>query len=209
MRTLLIASMVLGISAAVPVMAAEGVEEQPIEEEEIIIQGRRNLSRQVKNGFAAFRDGNFEKAESYFYRVRAGYMLQSEGLFAEFSGIGSFGTFSNVGSVYSSTQDHEVRRALAIIMYMEGMSQRGQGRHMSARRSFLNVLRVNPKHFDARADLALIEIERGKAESSVRHIERLARDFGKCDAKRYEDTCPAIQERLLEVEQAYGRAVSG
>lgn len=208
MRMFLIVSMILGISAAAPAMSAEEIAEQPIVEEEIIIQGRRNLSRHLKNGFAAFREGNFKKAESYFYRSRVGnaaFASDPDGMLRNLS----YATIYGPDRLFSSTQHHEFRRANSIIYYMEGMSQLAQGRHMSARRSFMNALGTNPKHFDARADLALIEIKRGKFEVSATHIKRLAKDFSKCDAERYAEICPAIGERLLEVEQAYGLAVSG
>lgn len=209
MRALLIASMFLGISATVPATQAEQIAERPVEEEEIIIQGRSNLSRQVKKGFAAFQNGEFKEAESYFYQVRASYMMQSQGPFGQFNSLSFFANWPGNRGLYSSAQDNEIRRALSIILYMEGMSQRAQGRFMSARRSFQNVLRINPKHFDARADLALIEIERDKVGSSVEHIERLAKDLSKCDPERYGNVCPGIKERLLQVEDAYGQAVSG
>ena len=208
MRALLISSLIAGLSFSTVASAQEDTGETVVDEE-IVIEGRRNLSRQVEKGFTAFREGRFEEAETYFYRVRAGYQLQASQTFEQFADLWSFANLTGATSVYTTTSDYEVRRALAIVHYMEGMSQRAQGDFMGARRSLKRAISVNPGHFDARADLALIEIERGKAPVTEKHIKRLAKDLNRCDANKVADVCAAINNRLLEVEQAYGRAVSG
>ena len=210
MRSILAASLALGLFTST-VTVAQQVEAQsstPVDEE-IVIQGRRNLSRHIKKGFAAFRDGDFRQAESYFYRVRAGHQLLASLTFQTLSDAWSVNGFTGARGVYSTNNDREVRGALAIIHYMEGMSQRAQGENMSARLSFKRALERNAKHFDARADLALIEIENGKPEASVKHIKRLAKELKSCEDADRSDICPAIRERLMQVEIAYGDAVSG
>lgn len=203
-------SLLIGLYAA-PFMATaadEGATGRALAEEEIVIEARRNLSRQIKRGFAAFRAGEFKKAESYFYRVRAGHQLNASITFQEFNDMWSINSVTGAREVYTSHGDAEVRKALAIIHYMEGMSQLGQGETMSARLSFKRAVQMNPRHFDARADLALIEIDRGKALKIEKHIKRLAKDLSKCDTERTAETCAALQERLWQVEAAYGRALN-
>ncbi len=208
MRVLLISSLVAGLSFSTIASAQEEKAETPVEEE-IIVEGRRNLSRQVEKGFAAFRAGEFEKAETYFYRVRAFHQLRASQTFEQFQDMWGFANLTGAANVDTTTQEIHVRKALSIIHYMEGMSQRAQGDAMGARRSFKRAIGVNPTHFDARADLALIEIERGKMPVTEKHIKRLVRDLDRCDADKISDVCAAINDRLLQVEQAYGRAVSG
>lgn len=207
MRTVLAVSLALSLFTS-PTLAQQEAETETLVDEEIVIQGRRNLSRHIKKGFAAFQDGDFKRAEDYFYRVRAGHQLLASLTFQTLSDAWSVNGFTGARGVYSTNNDREVRGALAIIHYMEGMSQRAQGENMSARLSFKRALERNAKHFDARADLALVEIENGQPEASVRHIKRLARELEKCETADRSDICPAIRERLLEVEQAYGRAVT-
>lgn len=190
--------------------ALEPAETDRIEvEEEIVVQGRKNLSRQVKRGFEAFRAGNFEQAESYFYRVRAGYQLQASVTFQEFADMWNFANLTGATSVYTTTADQEVRKALSIIHYMEGMSQRAQGDLTAARRSFKRAYKMNGKHFDARADYALAEIELGRPHIAAKHVKRLAKELSECSALAITDTCADIKERLWQVEAAYGQAVAG
>lgn len=200
--SLVVASMFAPIS---PLVADDDGASRALAAEEIVIEGRRNLSRQIKNGFAAFRAGDFKKAESYFYRVRAGYQLQASITFQEFGDMWNFSNLTGGVGVYTTTADQEVRRALSIIQYMEGMSQRAQGELASARRSFKRAIKLNPGHFDARADLSLVEIERGERDNAEKHIRRLAKDLGRCP-QRAAETCDAIRDRLWQVEAAYGAA---
>lgn len=211
MRALLISSLIAGLSFSTLASAQENQPEQEStqETEEIIIEGRRNLSRQVEKGFTAFREGRFEEAESYFYRVRAVHQLQASQTFEQFADMWSFANLTGAVSVYTTTEEQDVRRALSIIHYMEGMSQRAQGDAMGARRSFKRAIGINPMHFDARADLTLVEIERGKMPVAQKHIKRMVRDLDRCNAEKIGDICAAINDRLLEVELAYGRAARG
>lgn len=198
------------LTASLSSFAQEPTETDGIEvEEEIVVQGRKNLSRQVKRGFEAFHAGEFDKAESYFYRVRAGYQLQASVTFQEFADMWNFANLTGATSVYTSTEDHEVRRALSIIFYMEGMSQRAQGDIMAARRSLKRAYKINPTHFDARADYALIEIERGKLQNAKKQVLRLAKELTECDSDKDPQACEGMEERLWQVESAYGRAVAG
>lgn len=214
MRSLVIASMFLGFSTVGGVIAQdeidtdEAVQERAEIAEEIIVEGRANLSQQVKKGFAAFREGRYEEAEKHFYRVRAGYQLRASQTFEAFSDLWTFSNVTGATNVLNTPQEMEARKALSIIHYMEGMSRRAQGDAMGARLSFKRAIGVNPTHFDARADLVLIELERGKPKLTEKHIKRLAKDFKKCDADKSADVCSAINDRLLQVEQAYGQAVS-
>lgn len=210
MRTFVAAFATLMLSVTtLPLQAQQEAEPEAVEvDEEIVIQGRRNLGPQVKKGFAAFEAGEFKKAESYFYRVRANYQLHASVTFERFADMWGVSALTGARGIHTGTGAAEVRKALAIIFYMEGMSQRAQGELASARRSFGRALEMNPKHFDARADLSLVEIERGKPAAADKHIERLARDFGKCEEPDDLASCTAIKERLLQVELAYGEAVS-
>ncbi len=202
------AASVLAVSSGL--IAEEQAATDRIEvEEEIVVQGRKNLSRQVKRGFEAFHAGEFEKAESYFYRVRAGYQLQASITFQEFADMWSFANLTGATSVYTTTADQEVKKALSIIHYMEGMSQRAQGDVAAARRSFKRAYKINGHHFDARADYALAEIEMGRPQIAVKHVRRLAKELSKCEAAVNSDTCDAIKERLWQVEAAYGQAIAG
>lgn len=183
--------------------------ERAVVQEEIVIEAKRNLGRQVQKGFAAFRAGDYEKAESYFYRVRARHQLQASITFQAFNDMWNVNMPTGARDVHSAASDREVRKALAIIYYMEGMSQQAQGEDMSARRSFLRAINMNPQHFDARADLSLVEIARGKTSAAEKHILRLAKDVQSCDAVDDAGHCAAVQDRLLQVEMAYGNAVVG
>ncbi len=208
MRLLLAASFAAGLIVTPATLADEKATAETPVDEEIVVQGRRNLSRHIKKGFAAFHDGDFKKAESYFYRVRANHQLRASVTFQIISDLWSVQSLTGAHDVYSTNSDRETKKALAIIHYMEGMSQRAQGENMSARLSFKRALERNPRHFDARADLALVEIENGKPDASVKHIKRLVRDLNKCRDAGQSDVCSAIGERLAQVEQAYGFAVS-
>lgn len=211
MRLLLIASLFCSFAASATSVDPDDSEafvQQALTTEEIVVQGRRNLSRNIKKGFAAFRAREFEQAEKYFFRVRSKYELQALITYEAYADMWSPANLTGAIGITTNNKDWEVRKALSIIHYMEGMSQRAQGNTLAARGSFKRALNMNPTHFDARADLALVEIENGEAERSTKHIKRLAKDLQRCDAAKSADKCGAVKDRLWQVELAYGNALS-
>lgn len=173
--------------------------------EEIIVQGKPNISKRIKRGFAAFKARDFAASEKYFKRARKLYELEADNTFFFLSDMWNTNNITGARAE-SNILDVELRKALAIINYMEGMSQLAQGREESARYSFKRAIKLNPNHFDAHADVALIEIKRGKPKKAVKHIKKLVRVFKKCEG---EAACDGVQERLIHVEQMYGNAVAG
>lgn len=196
-------------SLAIQVNADQDSPSADIEvDEEIVIQGRRNLGHQIKKGFAAFNAGEFEKAETYFYRVRAKYQLNASITFQFMTDTWNLTSVTGARDVHTAATDRDARKGISVVFYMEGMSQKAQGELMAARKSFKRALNMNPSHFDARADLALVDIELGKTDLAAKHLKRLTRDMNKCEPEGFYETCTAIDERLLEVEVAYAQAVA-
>lgn len=179
-------------------------------EEEIVVEGGRALTLRLNKGFDAFNAGDFAAAEHYFYSVRRNEFLKKADNFTDFLQSLSptnGGLMSHV-TMNLRTSSPWRRQAYAILYYMEGMSQLGQDKTKSANRSFRMALEMNPRHFDARADYALTHISLGKAHKAEKHIRRLAKDLRKCASNEEQDRCTAIKDRLLQVEVAYGKAVS-
>lgn len=173
--------------------------------EEIIIQGKANISKRVKRGFAAFKAKDFVAAEKYFKRARNKYNLEASNTFFLISDLWNKSNITGSRSE-STIQDIEVRKAIAIISYMEGMSQLAQGRESSALSSFKRAIKVNPNHFDAHADAALIQIKNGKPTKAEKHLKKLVRVLKNCNGK---EACKGVKERLVHVEQEYGKAITG
>lgn len=172
--------------------------------EEIIVQGKPNISRRVKRGFAAFKARDFAAAEKYFQRARKQYELEAGNTFFFMQDLWNISNVTGARAE-STILDVEVRKAIAIINFMEGMSQLAQGHEGSALYSFKRAIKVNPSHFDAHAEVALIQIKHGKAAKAKKHFKKLVRMFNKC---RDVETCQGVKERLVQVEQVYGRAVT-
>ena len=173
--------------------------------EVIIIQGKANISKRVKKGFSAFRAKDFVAAEKYFKSARNKYDLEADNTFFLISDLWNASNVTGARAE-STIQDIEVRKAIAIISYMEGMAQMAQGREISAFHSFKRAIKVNPNHFDAHADLALLQIKRGKPKKAEKHLKKLVRVFENCGGT---DACDDVKERLVHVEQAYGSALTG
>ena len=207
-------ALLAGLSLSMPISAQDeqAARDDKKPTEEIIVEGDRALPRQVANGFAAFHAGDFEKAADYFNAIRLQEFRNKADLFAElirFSPDGFYARPSHA-SVDFRKSDPWRRQAYAILYYMEGMSKRALGESNSASRSFKLALDMNPKHFDARVDYALVQIELGEPKKAEKHIRRLAKDLRKCDPQKDDgQKCLAIRQRLMQVELAYGDAVTG
>lgn len=186
--------------AAVPEVSAE-----------IVVEAERILNRSLKRGFDAFNAGNFEVARVYFQSVRRDEFRRKGDNFTDWLNGLSPGENNRMSGKHQDirTSDPWRRQAYAILYYMEGMSELGQGETESASRSFKMALDMNPRHFDARADYALTQISLKKPKKAEKHIKRLAKDLRRCDANDEQTLCVSIKERLLQVEVAYGEAVSG
>ena len=173
-------------------------------DEEIIVDGPLHMSKRIGKGFAAFRAGDYAAAEKHFRRVRNIEKFQanySNDVLREFVGNTNMSSF-RVDLRFSDQQELEV---MAILYYMEGLSQALQGETKWAKASFRKAMRFNPRHFDARADYALLEIETGGLKKAAEHLEKLTDTWLNCRDVP-EGTCEAISQRLSHVETAYAQA---
>ena len=173
-------------------------------DEEIIVDGPLHMSKRIGKGFAAFRAGDYAAAEKYFKRVRKFEDFQANynsDALREFKGNVNMGSFR----VDLRFSDPEELKVMAVLLYMEGLSQAMQGETEWAKASFRKAMRYNPKHFDARADYALLEIETGGLEKAAKHMEKLTDAWLKC-RNVPAGTCEAVGQRLSHVEAAYAQA---
>lgn len=203
----------LSFSAFVSAQEAEPKQAEPEVDEEIIIEGQPVMPPRVGKGFEAFAAGDFEAAVRYFHGIRRFEFQRKADNFTDWlnaapNAIRANGRLSGK-HLDIRTSDPWRRQAYAILYYMEGMSKWAQGETEGAAIAFRKALEMNPRHFDARADFALAQIEMGKPKKAEKHIRRLAKDFRKCDVAEDRDTCIAIRQRLGQVEMAYGNAVVG
>lgn len=195
--------------------SAQDAEKSPDTEtrvdEEIVVEGKTNFGVKLERGFEAFRAGDFETAAAYFKSVRLQEFRNKSDGFAvalQFMQDGRYPRAS-YGATNFRKNDIWRRQAYAILYYMEGMSKRGMGEISEASTALLRALDMNPKHFDARADYALVKIELGEPNKAKKHLKRLRKDLRKCDEEKDAAHCMAIQERLQQVEFAYDNAVAG
>ncbi len=173
-------------------------------DEEIIVDGLLHMSKRIGKGFAAFRAGDYAAVEKYFKRVRKFEDFQanySSDALREFKGNVNMGSFR----VDLRFADQEELKVMAILLYMEGLSQALQGETDWAKASFRKAMRYNPKHFDARADYALLEIESGELKKAAKHMEKLTDAWLTCRDKPA-GICDAVGQRLSHVETAYAQA---
>lgn len=203
----------LYIAFVLPVSAQESELKQagPEVDEEIIIEGQPVLPPRIGKGFEAFAAGDFEAAVRYFHGVRRQEFQKKADNFTDFLQSLSPGQNTQMSHVTMDIRKSDPwrRQAYAILYYMEGMGQWAQGKTEEAANAFYKALDMNPRHFDARAEYALVQIQLGKPKKAEKHIRRLAKDFRKCNVAEDRETCVAIRERLGQVETAYGDAVSG
>lgn len=201
------------ISGLVAAQEAEAEQEAPQVDEEIVVEGQRKLPPKVGKGFEAFAAGDFKAAVRYFHSIRRDEFRRKADNFTDWLNMAP-NTIRGNGRMSGKhldirTSDPWRRQAYAILYYMEGMSKWAQGETEGAAISFRKALEMNPRHFDARAEFALVQIQLGEPKKAEKHIRRLAKDFRKCDAAEDEELCSVLRERLGQVEIAYGDAVSG
>lgn len=173
-------------------------------DEEITVDGPLHMSQRIGKGFDAFRAGDYAAAEKFFKRVRKFEDFQANynsDALREFKGNVNMGSFR----VDLRFTDQEELKVMAILLYMEGLSQALQGETGWAKASFRKAMRYNPKHFDARADYALLEIESGGLKKAAKHMEKLTDAWLKC-RNVPAGTCEAVGQRLSHVETAYAQA---
>lgn len=173
-------------------------------DEEIIVDGPYHMSKRIGKGFAAFEAGDYAAAEKYFRRVRKFEKFQAnynQDALREFKGNFNLSSFR----VDLQTSDLEELKVIAVLHYMEGLSQALQGETEWAKANFRKAMRFNPKHFDARADYALLEIETGGLEKAAKHLEKLTDEWLGC-RDNPAGTCEAVGQRLSHVETAYAQA---
>lgn len=177
--------------------------------EEIVIEGRRTFNRRMKPGFDAFQAGDFKQARIHFRSLRQSEFLRTADNYTDL--VQSMRTSSRMSHVVMDlrTSDPYRREAYAIMYYMEGMSNLGLGKLKGASRAFWQALEMNPRHFDARADYVLTQISLGKLKKAEKQLERLKKDLEKCDVDDEQETCTAIKERLVQVENVYAQVVIG
>lgn len=186
------------------VQATEKRMESAIFDEEIIVDGPLHMSRRIGKGFAAFRAGDYAAAEKHFRRVRNIEKFQANfnnDVLREFVGNTNMSSFR----VDLRSSDQQELEVIAILYYMEGLSQALRGEIKWAKTSFRKAMRYNPRHFDARADYALLEIETGGLKKAAKHLEKLTDTWLGCrDVPA--GTCEAVGQRLSHVEAAYAQA---
>ncbi len=218
--TLLIATGCLSALALTPLHASPantGLQEAAVQaaekrlntgvfDEEIIVDGPLHMSKRIGKGFAAFSAGDYATAEKQFRRVRKLEKFQANyntDVLRQFKGV------SNMGSVRVDLRfsDQKELEVIAVLYYMEGLSQALQGEIKWAKANFRKAMRFNPKHFDARADYALLEIETGGFDKAAKHLNKLTDAWLGCrDVPA--GTCTAIGQRLSHVETAFSQAAA-
>lgn len=214
MRRLILALIATGLATSSSVLIAKSEVPAPSNDvavdEEIIVEGKRALVPRLRRGFEAFDAGEFKVAEQYFRGIRLSEFQRKADNFTDWLNMLSPGENTRMSGKHLDIRSSDPwrRQAYAILYYMEGMAQLAQGETKSARITLKKAIRMDPRHFDARADYALLLIQGSEPKKAEKHIERLDKLFRKCRDVP-EGTCAAIEQRLWQVEVAYGKALSG
>ncbi len=184
----------------------------------------------MKDGFQAFLDGDFLKAEKNFTKLAAseshlglsrrlagdelGLMLE---LSMSLNGGDSFsGEYWNsdpdasksagnarARSIYTQLSPSELQIVASKLFYLTALAQAQQGKSKKAVKSFRKALAQNRWNVDARIEYALLALKEGNFDTARKQLARLGRIF---DKKCAGVGCPfptESKERYLQVSLAF------
>ncbi len=182
----LLAFVVIGVLLTIPAIAAappplsqatQSSDEAPgkstspeaeRDSDEIVVPGVKPPRLWIE-GLEAFRSGRYAEAEQKLHvlELRVEFVARGE------AGLASFNDF-----VF--TVDRIPDEGAAIV-YVRGIAQARQGKFAQAAGAMREAMRINSKFFDAYADLALIQMLRGRPDLARRQLKPMAKLISKCD----------------------------
>ncbi len=184
-------------------------EEQARESEEIVITGKRSrdgLLGRLDDGFAAFKSGDYAKAEyhfqflssleethirsqNFFLTTLVSDRARNSGSDGGISGVQSgfngarLAETHGIGTTKKDLKPAKVRITRAHLIYMQGISEARQEKYKEALISLRRTLKVDPNHYDARVDIALLQAMKGDIRAARKNLLRLAEIVEYCDRK--------------------------
>ena len=138
-----------------------------------VIVSAEKQSRLWLEGVQAFRDGRYAEAEHKLHLLE----LRVEGK-ARLDAI-LLGSYTND---FLLTID-QVEDGDAAIVYLRGAAQARQGKFAQAAEAMSEAIRIDPKFFDAKADLALISLLRHKPDVARQQLKYMGKLLKHCDQK--------------------------
>jgi tetratricopeptide (TPR) repeat protein len=159
-------------------VAAEPPSAQASQDEDIVIPAKKQ-GRLWLEGLEAFKAGRYAEAEAKLYTLEQRVELgaRSEALLLEELTVQpQSGKRQNFILTVDQIPDEG-----AAIVYVRGIAQARQGKLAQAAGAMRETMRIDSKFFDAYADLALIQVLRGRPDLARRQLKPMAKLISKCD----------------------------
>jgi tetratricopeptide (TPR) repeat protein len=138
--------------------------------DEIVVPGVKPPRLWIE-GLEAFRSGRYAEAEEKLHTLEL--RVETESRFEALL-IGDY------VSDFIFTVDRIPDEGAAIV-YVRGIAQARQGKLDLALGAMRETMRIDSKFFDAYADLALIQVLRGRPDLARRQLKPMAKLISKCD----------------------------
>ncbi len=170
---------------------------EPREQEEVTVTADpylAKLSGRLRDAFAAFRDGDYAKAEiefTFLSQVEVSQGASTRFFLNTFSDARENGT-ANAGSLAGSasaaanraTDPVGIKGGIAVLHYMKGISEARQSKFGEAKRSLRRAIKADSGHVDARIDLGLIALMTDDKKLALKQIKYLEKVYNRCQKKQ-------------------------
>ncbi len=165
-------ALLVAAQAAPETGAAQPPSAQASQDEDIVIPAKKQ-GRLWLEGLEAFKAGRYAEAEAKLYTLeqRVETVARSEAQLLE--------ELTRESHNFIFTVDRIPDDGAAIV-YVRGIAQARQGKLDLAAGAMRETMRINSKFFDAYADLALIQMLRGRPDLAQRQLKPMAKLISKC-----------------------------
>ncbi len=163
--------------------------------DEIIVEADpylKNLKGRLADAFGAFRAGDYVAAEQEFLALKD---TVSRNYLRMAVGSGGF-------SIESRIVIDAIHKDEGIIFYMYGLSLARQSKFEDAMDPLRKAWRINPRHYQARLDYALVSVLADKPRKAKWQLIKVRGRARKCD-----NECPDFAASVARLETLYAEAM--